>query len=389
MSGSLEWAQRIQAMEPGGLLEYMRRRLAEDEVNPPLDTKSAEDPEYLLEKAYESGSAEFQGLFRRVVGIMLAREMSRSDLRHDLLARLFIVVERFDIDEAGKCVAGFVFSGELKGVDSSYGNLHSRALRALGHTAIGRRSRLVWADAAQDHRFTADAFVAPREIGIEAVLDNLASIAEQYARNPDSLDLRIALRTLLGTQPSEPFIGLVVRRIVRALQGRSEHVRDAALKALADTGIPSIAEHIRRATGEGQHESTDTGDDLVEAMANMLVAHHPDAQHDIARSSPLAKACYTAAIRLLSSGSAPRGQALLRKAALLGLEDKGLEEALAQTAGRISADRVRSLLTQTLAAGDAITPEGRLAAGTFRALARRDGNVSRERVWNQLSASLA
>ncbi len=189
-------AALVQEMDVLQLMEYIEKRLKRISTLPPLVTQSEEAPAYFLEKLYEqSENQDFKSRFRNAIARLLAAEqIDFSDA--DYLAALFIFSERYIIFEAVAPVGGMVLSEKLKGLQSSDGDLHRRALMALARMPQGLKMTDIWLNAVEDFRYTAAAFAALRSQGLDTILKFLPRFIRQYNEFPESVDVKFAVKTL-------------------------------------------------------------------------------------------------------------------------------------------------------------------------------------------------
>ncbi|MGD2085572.1 MAG: hypothetical protein PVH61_05230 [Candidatus Aminicenantes bacterium] len=186
----------LEDMDTQELMKYIEERLNEINFIPPLCTRSNEPPEYFLEKVYEkSQNSQFKSIFREGIAKLLAKEQIEIS-EPDYLAVLLIFCERYTISEAFIPVEGMVLSGKLKGKESICGDLHHRALMALARMPGGLKMTELWVEAIRDERYTAAAFAALREHGLDKIISYLPNFIRLHQKKPDCIDMEIALLTL-------------------------------------------------------------------------------------------------------------------------------------------------------------------------------------------------
>lgn len=186
----------LENMETVPLMEYIENRLKGANIIPPLCTRSDEPPEYLLEKIYERSQDEsFKSRFRDAISRLLKKEQA-EDTDRDYLAALLIFCEQYLISEAVGPVVDIIISEELRVKDSNYANLRHRALMALARMPQNRRITQLWIDAIEDERYTAAAFAALREKGLDKISRYLSRFIRMHRQKPGSIDMEIAILTL-------------------------------------------------------------------------------------------------------------------------------------------------------------------------------------------------
>lgn len=186
----------VQNMKIPKLTKYIKERLTGISILPPLVTQSDEMPAYFLEKVYEqSENEDFKSKFRNAIAKLLTEEQFEiSDT--DYLATLFLFCERYIISEAVASVGGMALSDKLKGMQSSGGDLHCRALMALARMPQGLKMTDIWVNAITDARYTSATFAALRSQGLETILRYLPGFIRMSTEFPKSLNLKLAIKTL-------------------------------------------------------------------------------------------------------------------------------------------------------------------------------------------------
>lgn len=181
------------------LARFIKTRLHEKNicpVSPPLSRRSQESPDYLLGKAYErSNNNEFKLYFQKAVAFLL-NEAQRRKVSPDYMAALLVMCQQCMNKEAALPLAEMVLDDSLKGINSTYGDLYRLALMAFARIQEGLDMTEIWALAIKDKRYTAAAFAALREQGVERVIQYLPDFVNMSSAHPESIDLEISLRTL-------------------------------------------------------------------------------------------------------------------------------------------------------------------------------------------------
>jgi len=219
----------VEGMEPSELEGYIEKRLKGISIYPPLNAD--ESPEYFLEKIYESSKDEgFKSKFRSVIAELLKREQNKIS-NADYVSTLLIFCEQYIISEAIVSVSGMALSGQLKGINSIDGDLHHRALMALARMPQGMEMTDIWVSAIDDSRYTAAAFAALREQGLEKICRHLPYFIRMHRKNPESIDMNIALITLYDRFAVEGFLedeitSVIIRSFVNENLGQKREIRN-------------------------------------------------------------------------------------------------------------------------------------------------------------------
>jgi len=233
-----EIVSNIEKMNTLPLIKYIEERLKGIRVIPPLSARSNEPPEFFLEKIYESNpNNRFKARFRDSIAKLLSKEQ-KENLNPNYLATLLILCEQYTISEAFTPVADMISSGKLKGRQSIYGDLHHRAMMALARMPQGKKMTAQWLNAIEDERYTAAAFAALREQGLDKIIINLPRFIRIYQEKSGSIDMDIALLTLYESYqtilPKEEITKLIL------LGAKNEY---PTLKNHLDSILPKVFLH--------------------------------------------------------------------------------------------------------------------------------------------------
>ncbi|MFC2155907.1 hypothetical protein ACFLRB_05410 [Acidobacteriota bacterium] len=222
----------VEKLEFADLVVYIEERLRGISVLPAIDTRSDEMPEYFLEKLYEhSNIDEFKSKFRKAIATLLCQEL--LEISHpDYLAILLALCEEFIIEEATAPVSGLALSGKLKGINSNYGDLHRQVLMALARLSEGLKMTDIWVKDITDSRYTASAFAALREQGLETICKYLPQFLRMVNEQPDSLDMGFSIKTLYDNFQSEYSQEEITQFIFDCSENENEKIRKELISVL-------------------------------------------------------------------------------------------------------------------------------------------------------------
>lgn len=186
----------VENMAQDRLEEYIEKRLKGISVCPALNTHSDETPEYFLQKTYEvSKQKRFKSKFRKAIASLLKEEQDKlSDT--DYVGTLLKLCERYIISEAVVSVSGMASIKRMKGIKSIHGDLYRCTLMALARMPEGLEMTDIWVKAISDSAYTAAAFAALREQGLEQICRYLPRFMQMYRTTPGCLNMSIAFTTL-------------------------------------------------------------------------------------------------------------------------------------------------------------------------------------------------
>lgn len=218
------------------MMKYIEERLKGTTFIPTISPHSNQPPEYFLEKIYERGQdPQFKPRFRSAIAKLLKREKI-GDFNPDFLASLLIFCEQYGITEAVVSIADMISSEELKGKQSIYGDLHLRALMAFARMPQGKKMTALWVEAIEDERYTAAAFTALREQGLEKIIKYLPLFIKMFERKPESIDMKIALLTLYDDYKNDLHEEEITRLILKTVKDETPVVKSCLNKKLKSIG---------------------------------------------------------------------------------------------------------------------------------------------------------
>jgi hypothetical protein len=247
----------VEKMDSIRLEEYIEKRLKRIFIRPPLASNTDEPPEYFLEKIYEtSESEEFKTKFRCAIAELLKKEQNKiSD--PDYVSTLLSFCEQYVISEAIVSVSGLAASGQVKGIESIDGDLHYRVLMALARMPQGLEMTVIWVNAIDDSRYTAAAFAALREQGLEKICRYLPYFIRMCLENPSSIDMNIALMTLYDKFLDEGYSeDEITDCIAQSIKKESKRIKDEikntleALNKVPPSPLEDEEEDTNRGIGE-------------------------------------------------------------------------------------------------------------------------------------------
>lgn len=221
-----EAVSAVEKMDEAEMLKYIEERLKRTTVIPTLSAHSNQPPEYFLEKIYEEGqNTQFKPRFRSAIAKLL-KQKKIGDFNPDYLASLLIFCEQYVISEAVVPVADMILSGELKGKQSVYGDLHLRALMAFARIPQGKKMTALWIEAIEDERYTAAAFAALREQGLDKIITYLPRFIRLHQEKPDCIDMEIALLTLYVSYKAHFPVDEITKLILHSVKNENQVVKN-------------------------------------------------------------------------------------------------------------------------------------------------------------------
>jgi hypothetical protein len=228
--------QIIGQMDLNRLVTYIKNRLTEKSIIPPIDMRSEEALESFLEEVYENSSDdEFKSRFRHAISILISEEqLNISSV--DYLAILLSLCEELLISEATVPISGLVLSENLKGIDSMYGDLHHRALMALARLPQGIKMTDIWVNSIKDQKYTAAAFAALRSQGLETICRYLSQFVRMYQKNPESIDLNIGIDTLYEDFKDTYQESEITSRLTQCFEHEDPLIIDTMKNTIESTG---------------------------------------------------------------------------------------------------------------------------------------------------------
>src|ERR1700752_2776775 len=111
------WLSRIQAGDDADLRRYVHERLSGVTLDPPLDTRSLDQPQLFLQDLYEHADSATQKRLRSAIAELLVDLLRPSEQDQGqpapYVSRLLRLCERFSIDEAKPAILALIMGGAL------------------------------------------------------------------------------------------------------------------------------------------------------------------------------------------------------------------------------------------------------------------------------------